>query len=323
MNKPLVYVARKIPDVGLELLRQQTELRLHEGNMPPTREELLRGIAGCVGILSLLSDRIDSEVFDAAGDALKVVSNFAVGTNNIDLTEAARRGIAVGNTPDVLTDATADIAVGLLLAVARRLKESARAVESGQWKTWEPRGWIGLDLAGKTLGIVGMGRIGEAVARRMNGGWQMQIVYTARHPKPELDSRWGARHVELPELLATSDFVSLHVPLTPETQHMIDARALSLMKPNSVLINTARGEVIEQGALVQALRDGRIFGAGLDVCTPEPLPINSPLLQLDHCLILPHIGSATVDARNAMAQRAANNLLAGIHGKPLPFPALL
>lgn len=320
MTKPLIYVARKIPEVGLELLRQQTQLRLHEGNMPPTREELLRGIAGCVGILSLLSDRIDSEVFDAAGSDLKVVSNFAVGTNNIDIAEAERRGIAVGNTPDVLTDATADIAVSLLLAVARRMKQGARDVKGGQWKTWEPRGWIGLDLAGKTLGIVGMGRIGEAVARRLWGGWQLKIVYTARQPKLELDSRWGARHVELPELLATSDFVSLHVPLTPETHHLIDARALSLMKPTSVLINTARGEVIEQDALVEALRGGRLFGAGLDVCTPEPLPLDSPLLQLDNCLILPHIGSATVDARNAMAERAASNLLAGIHGEPLPFP---
>ncbi|MCA9157054.1 MAG: D-glycerate dehydrogenase [Planctomycetales bacterium] len=320
MTKPLIYVARQIPEVGLELLRQQTQLRLHEGDLPPTREELLRGIAGCVGILSLLSDRIDSEVFNAAGSDLRVVSNFAVGTNNIDIAEAERRGIAVGNTPDVLTDATADIAVSLLLGVARRMKQGARDVEEGRWKTWEPRGWIGLDLAGKTLGIVGMGRIGEAVARRLWGGWQMKIVYTARHPKLELDSRWGARHVELPELLATSDFVSLHVPLTPETHHLIDARALSLMKPTSVLINTARGEVVEQDALVEALRGGRLFGAGLDVCTPEPLPLDSPLLRLDNCLILPHIGSATVDARNAMAERAANNLLAGIHGKPLPFP---
>ncbi|MCC7339128.1 MAG: D-glycerate dehydrogenase [Pirellulaceae bacterium] len=320
MTKPPIYVARKIPEVGLELLRQQTQLRLHEGNMPPTREELLRGIAGCVGILSLLSDRIDSEVFDAAGSDLKVVSNFAVGTNNIDIAEAERRGIAVGNTPDVLTDATADIAVSLLLAVARRMKQGARDVEGGQWKTWEPRGWIGLDLAEKTLGIVGMGRIGEAVARRLWGGWQLKIVYTARQPKLELDSRWGARHVELPELLATSDFVSLHVPLTPATHHLIDARALSLMKPTSVLINTARGEVVEQDALVEALRGGGLFGAGLDVCTPEPLPLDSPLLQLDNCLILPHIGSATVDARNAMAERAANNLLAGIRGEPLPFP---
>lgn len=322
MTKPPIYVARKIPEVGLDLLRQQAIVRLHEGNLPPTRDELLRGVAGCVGILSLLSDRIDSEVFDAAGSELTVVSNFAVGTNNIDVAEAKRRGIAVGNTPDVLTDATADIAVSLLLAVARRMKQGARAVEEGQWKTWEPRGWIGLDLAGKTLGIVGMGRIGEAVARRLWGGWQMQVVYTARHPKPELDCRWGARHVELPELLSTSDFVSLHVPLTPETHHMLDARALSLMKPTSVLINTARGEVVDQDALLQALRGRRLFGAGLDVCTPEPLPLDSPLLQLDNCFILPHIGSATVDTRNAMAERAANNLLAGIHKKPLPFPVL-
>ena len=172
------------------------------------------------------------------GRDLKVVSNFAVGTNNIDIAEANRRGIAVGNTPDVLTDATADIAVSLLLAVSRRMKQAAQAVENGEWKTWEPRGWIGLDLAGKTLGIVGMGRIGEAVARRLWGGWQMKVLYTSRRAKPELDSRWGARHVDLPELLASSDFVSLHVPLSPATNHLIDSQALSLMKPTSVLINT-------------------------------------------------------------------------------------
>lgn len=320
MTKPLVYVSRMIPEVGLDMLRSQTNLRLHEGALPPTREELLRGVAGCVGILSLLSDRIDGEVFEAAGRDLKVVSNFAVGTNNIDIAEANRRGIAVGNTPDVLTDATADIAVSLLLAVSRRMKQGAQAVENGAWKTWEPRGWIGLDLAGKTLGIVGMGRIGEAVARRLWGGWQMKVLYTSRRAKPELDSRWGARHVDLAELLANSDFVSLHVPLTPATNHLIDSHALSLMKPTSVLINTARGEVVDQVALEKTLREGRIFAAGLDVCTPEPLPLDSPLLQLENCLILPHIGSATVDTRNAMAERAANNLLAGIQGQALPFP---
>lgn len=320
MTKPLVYVSRMIPEVGLDMLRSQTNLRLHEGALPPTREELLRGVAGCVGILSLLSDRIDGEVFEAAGRDLKVVSNFAVGTNNIDIAEANRRGIAVGNTPDVLTDATADIAVSLLLAVSRRMKQGAQAVENGAWKTWEPRGWIGLDLAGKTLGIVGMGRIGEAVARRLWGGWQMKVLYTSRRAKPELDSRWGARHVDLAELLANSDFVSLHVPLTPATNHLIDSHALSLMKPTSVLINTARGEVVDQVALEKTLREGRIFAAGLDVCTPEPLPLDSPLLQLENCLILPHIGSATVDTRNAMAERAANNLLAGIQGQTLPFP---
>ncbi len=319
MSKPLVFVARQIPDAGLQLLYEQCEVRLHTGPLPPSREELLSGVRGCDGILSLLSERIDGEVFDAAGCQLKVVSNFAVGTNNILVDEAQRRGIAVGNTPDVLTDATADIAVGLMLAMARRMVESARAVTRGDWKTWEPLGWIGLDLVGKTVGIVGLGRIGEAVARRLHGGWRMRVLYTARQPKPQLEQELGARQVELDELLRSSDFVSLHVPLTDQTRHLIDAAALSSMKPSAVLVNTARGEVIDQAALVEALSSRKLFAAGLDVCTPEPLPPNDPLLQLDNCLILPHIGSATIQARDAMAVRAARNILAGVRGEPLPF----
>ncbi len=320
MSQPLVYVARTIPAVGLEILQQQTRVRLHKGALPPTRDELLSGVQGCHGILSLLSDRIDGEVFDAAGEQLKVVSNFAVGYNNIDIAEAQRRGIAVGNTPDVLTDATADIAVALFLAVARRLKEGSTAVAEGGWKTWEPTGWIGLDLVGKTIGIVGMGRIGAAVARRLAGGWGMRVVYTARSAKPDIDGELSARHVDLEELLRESDFVSLHVPLSPQTTSLIGAQAFKLMKPTAILVNTARGEVVDQVALEVALREGSIYAAGLDVCTPEPLPLDSPLLKLNNCLVLPHIGSATVDARNAMAQRAARNVLAGVSGQPLPYP---
>lgn len=323
MPRPLVFVARQIPECGLQLLREHVELRLHTGGLPPTRGELLAGVAGCSGILPLLSDRIDAEVFAAAGDQLKVVSNFAVGFNNIDVAEASRRGIAVGNTPDVLTDATADIAVALLLAAARRMPESAQAARSGGWHTWEPCGWIGLDLVGKTIGIVGMGRIGQAVARRLAAGWKMQVLYTARHRKAALDQELGARHVELEELLRSSDFVSVHVPLNEQTRHLIDARALTSMRPQAVLINTSRGEVIDQPALVSALQQRQIFAAGLDVCTPEPLPVDDPLLQLDNCLVLPHIGSATVSARNAMSHRAASNILAGIHGQPLPYPVSL
>lgn len=318
--KPLIFVTRRIPDAGLNLLVDHAEVRLHGGDLPPTRDELLRGVQGCTGVLSLLSDRIDREVFEAAGPALKVISNFAVGTNNIDIAEATERGIAVGNTPDVLTDATADIAVALLLAAARRLKPAAQAVTNGSWKTWEPLGWIGFDLADKTLGIVGMGRIGQAVARRLHGGWGMRILYTARASKSQLDRELGARRVELPELLSSSDFVSVHVPLTPETTGMIDREALERMKANALLVNTSRGEVIDQSALIDALSSARIGGAGLDVCSPEPLPTDSPLLKLENCLVLPHIGSATVAARNAMAERAAHNLLAGIQGRPLPFP---
>lgn len=319
MSKPLIFVARQIPDVGLELLHEHTQVRLHTGPLPPTREELVSGVQGCAGILALLSDRIDAEIFQAAGEQLKVVSNFAVGFNNISVDEATRRGIAVGNTPDVLTDATADIAVGLLLSVARHMPVAAEAARTGGWKTWEPRGWIGLDLVDKTVGIVGLGRIGEAVARRLHGGWRMQVLYTARTPKPGMDRELGARHVTLDELLRASDFVSLHVPLNENTKHLIDAAALGQMKPQAILINTARGEVVDQAALAQALRERTIFGAGLDVCTPEPLPLDDPLQALENCLILPHIGSATIQARNAMAERAAQNIIAGVQGKALPY----
>ena len=196
-SRPIVFVARPIPTIGIELLRAVAEVRLHDHPMPPTREQLLAGVRGCDGILSLLSDRIDAEVFDAAGKQLRVVSNFAVGHNNIDSAEARRRGIAVGNTPDVLTDATADIAVALMLAAARRMHEGWESVTNGDWKTWEPMGWIGRDLRGKTLGIVGMGRIGAATAERLVRGWGMNLLYTARSSKPESrpTAKWSTRVV--------------------------------------------------------------------------------------------------------------------------------
>lgn len=322
MNRamPQVFVARPIPECGLAEISQHAKVGLHPGPMPPTRSQLLTGVEGCTGILSLLSDRIDKEVFDAAGPSLRVVSNFAVGYNNIDVAEASLRGIAVGNTPDVLTDATADIAVSLLLAAARRMRESWECVPSGRWKTWEPLGWIGQDLKGKTLGIVGMGRIGKAVAERLVRGWNMRLLYTSRTAKIDVDRELGGQHASIEALLRQSDFVSLHVALTPTTRHLINASTLQWMKSNAVLVNTARGEVIDQSALVDALRTGQIFAAGLDVCDPEPLPTDSPLLQLTNCLVLPHIGSATVTARNAMAERSARNLIAGIQGLPLPHP---
>lgn len=319
-HKPTVFVARPIPEVGLCAIRKVAEVRLHDKSLPPTRAELLSGVKECNGVLSLLSDRIDAEVFDAAGKSLRVVSNFAVGFNNIDVAEASRRNIAVGNTPDVLTDATADIAVALLMAAARRMREGWESVYGGSWKTWEPLGWIGMDMRGQTLGIVGMGRIGQAVAERLVRGWGMRLLYTSRSPKPDVDQLLDGQHVTLDQLLAESDFISLHVSLNSETRHLIDARALSKVKPTCVLANTARGEVIDQAALIEALRQGKLFAAGLDVCDPEPLPMDSPLLQLKNCVVLPHVGSATVGARNAMAERAARNLIAGLQGRPLPFP---
>lgn len=319
MTRPLVFIARPIPEIAFQLIAEHAEVRLHAGALPPTRAELCAGVKGCVGVLSLLSDRMDAEVFDAAGPQLKVVSNFAVGYNNIDVVEARRRGIAVGNTPGVLTEATADIAVALLLAAARRLPEGWQAVQQLEWKTWEPLGWMGLDLAGKTLGIVGLGRIGTAVAQRLQGGWGMKVLYTARTAKPEFDQKFDARHVPLDELLRSSDFVSLHVPLNDDTRKLIGRAEFEQMKRTAILINTARGEVLDQVALHEALSSHRIFAAGLDVCEPEPLPADSPLRLLSNCLVVPHIGSATITARNAMAERSARNLIAGVLGQALPY----
>lgn len=316
-----IFVCRPIPVIGLEMIVDQGhQLVVHPGALPPTRDELIRGVRGCDAILSLLSDRIDAQVMDAAGLQLKVIANFAVGFNNIDLAEASRRGIRVGNTPDVLTDATADIAVGLALAAARLFGAGIAAAKNGDWKTWEPLGWIGQDLKGKRLGIVGMGRIGMAVAQRLHFGWNMPVLYTARDCKPEAESLLKARHVELERLLAESDIVSLHVPLNDQTRNLISEPQFELMKSTSVLINTARGEIVDQEALVNALSNRRIFAAGLDVCTPEPLPLDHPLHQLENCILLPHIGSATTQARNSMATRAAQNILAGLSDRPLPFP---
>ncbi|MFK7735569.1 MAG: 2-hydroxyacid dehydrogenase [Pirellulaceae bacterium] len=324
MNRPTVYIARPIPEVATELLASTAEIRQHTGSMPPTREELLSLVRGCSGILSLLSDRIDAEVCEAAGPKLKVVSNFAVGYNNIDVTELRRREIAIGNTPDVLTDATADVAVSLLLSAARMAGKALEDAKRGHWQTWEPMGWLGLELGipsePKTLGIVGMGRIGQAVAERMQGGWGMNVLYHSRTPKPSVESKMRAEHVSLDRLLAESDFVSLHTPLNDDTKHLINSTAFSAMKKTCVLVNTARGDIVDQDALVDALRDGQIFAAGLDVCTPEPLPVDHPLFTLTNCVLLPHIGSATFRARAAMAERAAKNILAGLQSAPLPYP---
>lgn len=286
--------------------------------LPPSRAELLQHVKGCDGILSLLSDRMDAEVFQQAGPQLRVVSNYAVGFNNIDVREAHSRGIRVGNTPGVLTEATADIAAGLILATARRFSESIDQVRNLEWKTWDPLGLLGLDLKGATLGIVGMGRIGMALAKRMHFGWDMNVIYTARTEKPDAESLLNAKRVDLATLLANADIVSLHADYNPSTHHLINSSTLAMMKPNAILINTARGGLIAQDALYNALKDGTIWGAGLDVTDPEPLPDDSQLRRLPRCLILPHIGSATIETRQAMADIAVDNLLAGLHGRPLP-----
>lgn len=312
-----IFVSRELPGVALDRLRRVHEVSVWPHSLPPTHAELLENVAGCDGLLTLLSDRVDEAVMDATGPQLKVISNYAVGYNNIDLTAASKRGIRVGNTPDVLTDATADLAVTLLLAAVRRVKEASDAVRSGAWQTWEPAGLLGQELSRRTLGVIGMGRIGTALARRLVGGWDMKLLYTSRSAQPNVDASLGGQRVEMDELLRQSDFVSVHVALCDDTRHLIDSAALAKMKSSAVLINTARGEIVDQDALVEALREHRIFAAGLDVTSPEPLPPSHPLVELPNAIILPHIGSATETARDEMAEIAVDNVLAGLRDEAL------
>ena len=301
-------MTRRLPGKALDRLAVEHEVEVWEGPLPPPRRELLAHAARCEGLLTLLTDRVDAELLDAC-PRLRAVANMAVGTDNIDLDEAARRGVAVGNTPGVLTETTADLAFALILAAARRVVESAEAVRAGEWRTWEPAGWLGRDVHGATLGIVGAGKIGTAVARRAEG-FAMRVLLSGREP--------GAGRVPLERLLAESDFVSLHAPLTEETRHLIDGRALRSMRPTAILVNTGRGELVDQAALRRALEEGWIAGAALDVTTPEPLPIDDPLLGARNLTVLPHIGSASHATREAMASIAVDNLLAALAGEPMP-----
>lgn len=317
MPRPKVFVARQIPAVGLAMIQAECETVVWPERLPPSPEKLRELIADCDGLVSLLTDKVDAALL-AAAPKLKVVSNFAVGTNNVDIAACTARGIPVGNTPGVLTEATADIAVTLLLAAARRLPESATDAKEGRWLTWEPLGWLGQDLVGRTLGIVGMGRIGFATAKRLHHGWGMKVLYTARTAKPEADRELGARRVELAELLAQSDYVSVHADLNPTTKGLFSTAEFQRMKPTAVFVNTSRGPLVDQVALADALRRKVIFAAGLDVTDPEPLPREHELYGVSNCVIAPHIASATVDTRNAMARMCAENLLAGAFGKALP-----
>jgi len=316
MSKPKVFVTRAIPEKGLELIKDFCDVDLWQDELPPGRAELLRQVRGVDGLLSLLTDKIDSEVMDEAGAQLLVISNLAVGFDNIDIQSATARKIPVGNTPDVLTDATADFAFALMMAVARRITEAERYVQEGKWKTWGPMTLLGVDLNGATLGLVGFGRIGKAMARRATG-FDMRVIYydpNDKNPDPDLK----AKRVDFETLLRESDFISLHTPLTPDTRQLIGSEAFSKMKPSAVLVNTARGPIVDMQALYQALKENRIFGAGLDVTDPEPLPMNSPLLTLDNIVIVPHIASASRATREKMSWMAAQNLIAGLKGEPLP-----
>jgi glyoxylate reductase len=302
-----VFATRRLPFPALDRLRAAHDVDEWPGDLPPGPEELRDRARAADGLLTLVTDPVDAALIDACPN-LRAVANMAVGTDNIDVEAAAARGIAVGNTPDVLTDATADLAFALLLALARKIVPGAAKVHAGEWRTWEPAADLGADLAGATLGIVGWGRIGRAVGRRAEG-FGMEIVHSSR-----------SSGIPLPELLDGADFVSLHTPLTPETRHLIDAPALARMKESALLVNTARGGVVDQEALRAALHEGAIAGAALDVTEPEPLPADHPLLDAPNLLVVPHVGSATVRTRARMADMAVDNLLAALDGRPMPHP---
>jgi lactate dehydrogenase-like 2-hydroxyacid dehydrogenase len=319
-SRPRVFVSRRIPDEGLARVLAETDADLWTDPLPPPRDELLRRVHGVEGLLSLLTDRVDDELLDAAGPGLRVVSNFAVGFDNIDLPACTRRGIPVGNTPGVLTETTADLAFALLMAAVRRLPEGYDYVRAGKWKTWGPLLLLGADVHHATLGIVGFGRIGREMAKRAHGFDMTVLVHDAYPPGAEEQAALGVSAVPFDELLARSDVVSLHVNLTPETHHLIDAAALARMKPTAILVNTSRGPVVDQAALADALRREAIGGAALDVTDPEPMAPDDPLLAFPTCLVVPHIASASWATRGKMAAMAAANLLAGLRGERLPTP---
>jgi glyoxylate reductase len=303
-----VFVSRALTGDALDRLADAGhEVDVWPGNLPPHPTELRERVAPAQGLLTMLTERVDAALLDAAPQ-LKVIANYAVGFDNIDIEATRARSIAVGVTPDVLTDATADLTFALLLAAARRLADAEHAVRDGRWRTFEPQGWLGADVHGATLVIVGgNGRIGQAVARRA-AGFEMSIISLGRDD-------------DLHQALRRADFVSLHAPLTPQTQHLIDDAALHAIKPGAILVNTGRGGLVDQPALARALHDGRLAAAALDVTDPEPLPADDPLLAAPNLLVVPHIGSATHTARTRMAHMAVDNLLAGLAGETLPHPA--
>ena len=317
MMDQMAYITRIIPQPGLDLLSDAGfTIQVNPEDRTLSHDELLRAVSGKHGILCTLADTVDAAVIEAAGPQCRGIASYAVGYNNIDIEAATRRGLPVSNTPGVLTDATADLTWALLMCAARRIVESDALMRSGRWRGWGPMQFLGADIAGATLGIIGAGRIGAAVAKRASG-FGMRILYTARSAKPDIESSLGARFTDLDTLLCESDFVSLHVPLTAETRHLIGPRELSLMKQTAILVNTSRGPVIDETALVEALRRRTIFAAALDVYENEPA-VAPGLAALPNAVICTHIGSATVGTRTAMALMAAQNLIAMLRGERAP-----
>ena len=315
-----VFVTRDIPEAGLDIIREHYSTDVWEDEGPPSQETIMERAERCIGLVTLLSDRITAPVMDAL-PRLRAIAQYAVGYDNIDIEAATRRGIIVTNTPGVLTETTADLTWALLMATARRVVEADRYVRTGQWKVaWGPKMLLGVDVHGATLGIIGMGRIGAAVARRATG-FGMKVIYTSRHETKttrQVEAETGAERRELPELLSEADFVSIHVPLTEETRGMIGADEIRRMKAGAVLVNTSRGAVVDERALVEALKTGHLRAAGLDVFESEPLGQDSPLLSLPNVVLTPHVGSASVATRTKMATLCAENLIAALSGRVPP-----
>jgi glyoxylate reductase len=310
-----VYITRQLPDEILSLFPREYHVEMyHKSDEPVSQEELLARVPGTNAILCLITERIDAKVMDRAGESLRVIANMAVGYDNIDVEAATARKILVTNTPDVLTETTADLIFGLLIAAARRIPQAEQFLKSGKWRTWSPMLLTGQDVYGKTIGIIGMGRIGQAVARRANG-FGMRVIYTSRQRKPDVEKSLKATYMSLSGLLKSADFV---VPLTPaskETENLISSSEFALMKQSAILVNASRGSVVDEEALIQALSDHRIFAAGLDVFENEPLSSESSLLQLDNVILLPHIGSASIETRLRMAGLAAQNIKQVLSGE--------
>ncbi len=313
---PRVFVTRVIPEEGLAMLRETAETEVWQDELPPPYVTLLEKVKNVDGLLSLLTDKIDPNLMDS-NPRLKVVSNMAVGFDNIDIPAATARGIPIGNTPGVLTDTTADFAFALLMAAARRIPEGVDYVRAGKWKTWGPMLLTGPDVHGATLGVIGFGRIGQGMAKRASG-FDMRVLYHDVYRREDLEKSMGVRYADMDTLLRESDFITVHTDLNEKTRHLMNANAFAKMKRSAILINSARGPIVDPNALYDALKSGKIAAAALDVTEPEPITLDSPLLKLPNCLIVPHIASASIATRAKMAQMAAANVIAGLRGEKLP-----
>lgn len=318
MTKPKIFITRAIPSQALSILEVSVDVQIWPEPEPPPYETILEQVSQVDGLFTMLTDKIDAPVIRAGRSHLKVISQMAVGYDNIDIAAATSSKIPVGHTPGVLTETTADLAWGLLMAAARRITEADHEVHQGIWRSWGPDVLTGQDVHGATLGIIGLGRIGQAVARRARG-FNMRLIYTDTTRNETAEKELGMEYVSLDDLLRQSDFVTIHVYLSPQTHHLIGEPQLNLMKPTSTLINTARGPIVDPDALYNALRQGVLFAAGLDVFDPEPIPANHPLLKLPNFVITPHIASASKQTRILMARMAAENILAGLSDLPLPY----